>query len=74
MSLIIGWTLFDPETAGRWLTKEPSGPLREMAMEVYLSRLESMDSATAISCLSALPDSPRKAEVLKSAQQRSEGE
>jgi hypothetical protein len=74
MSLIIGWTMFDPVAPGRWLAKEPAGPLRDLAMSVYLSRVESFDLANASSCLQALPDSPRKAEVLKRVRQRQDGQ
>ena len=69
-SLIVGWTLFDPAAPGRWITKEPAGPLKDLAMSIYLSRVGSFDAATAISCLANLPDSPQKSEALKRAQNR----
>jgi hypothetical protein len=74
MSLIIGWTMFDSSAPGRWLAKEPAGPLRDMGMSVYLSRVETFDLASATACLEALPDSPRKAEVLKRVRQRENGQ
>ncbi|RYD84227.1 MAG: hypothetical protein EOP84_06100 [Verrucomicrobiaceae bacterium] len=74
MSLIISWTMFDPFAPGRWLAKEPAGSLRDLAMSVYLSRVESFDLANATSCLEALPDSPQKAEVLRRVRQRENGQ
>lgn len=70
ISLIIGWTMFDPQAAGRWLAKEPNGPLRDLGMLAYLGRVETFDFADTKSCLEALPDSPQKAEALKRVMQR----
>jgi hypothetical protein len=74
LPLIIGWTFFDPAGPGHWIAKEPAGPVRDQAMSVYLSRVETFDSATAISCLASLPDSPRKAAVMKRARQQQQGQ